>query len=88
MRIDVFATPNASRTKVGGVHEGALKVRVVAVPENGRANHAIVLALAKALGVRKSQVRLVGGATNRRKTFEISKDKAVLTPVVDRLLSG
>ncbi|MGI9446005.1 MAG: DUF167 domain-containing protein, partial [Rubripirellula sp.] len=70
------------------VHEGALKVRVVAVPEKGRANHAIVLALAKALGVRKSQIRLVAGATNRHKTFEISEDEAVLTPVVDRLLSG
>ena len=87
MRVDVVATPNATRTKVGGVHEGALKVRVHAVPEKGRANHAIALALAKALRVRKSQVQLVAGATSRRKTFEICEDPAVLKPVVNRLLS-
>jgi uncharacterized protein len=87
MRIDVFATPNASRTRVGGVHDGALKVRVVAVPEKGRANDAIVLALAKALDVRKSQIQLVGGAASRRKTFEVSEEVAVLMPVGEHLLS-
>lgn len=86
-RIVVLATPNASRTKVGGSHDGALKVRVVAVPEKGRANQAILNALAKALGVRKSQIKLVGGDSNRRKTFEVSDPPAGFMPVLERLLN-
>lgn len=86
-RIALFATPKSSRTKVGGVRDGALKVRVVAVPEKGRADDAIVLVLAQALGVRKSQVQLVGGAERRRKKFEVSEEVSVLMPVVGRLLS-
>mgnify|MGYP001100389637 CR=1 FL=1 len=86
-RIDVLATPNARCNKVGGTHDGALKVRVVEVAEKGRANQAVLVALADALGVRKSQVKLVGGASSRRKVFEVSEESAVLSPIVKRLLS-
>ena len=86
-RIDVLATPNARCNKVGGTHDGALKVRVVEVAEKGRANQAVLVALADAHGVRKSQVKLVGGASSRRKVFEVSEESAVLSPIVKRLLS-
>lgn len=86
-RIDVLATPNARCNKVGGTHDGALKVRVVEVAEKGRANQAVLVALADALGVRESQVKLVGGASSRRKVFEVSEESAVLSPIVKRLLS-
>ncbi len=71
MNVDVHATPGAKRTMVGGEHDGALRVSVTAPADKGRANAAIIKALAKALGLRTSQIELVRGATSRRKVFAI-----------------
>jgi uncharacterized protein (TIGR00251 family) len=67
----VRAQPGARRTGVQGEQNGALKVAVSAPPEDGRANKALVEALSKALGVRRSQVELLSGATGRDKRFLI-----------------
>ena len=53
------------------MHDGGLKVAVTAAPEAGKANKAIGGVLAKALGVSRSQVRLVRGMTSRQKRFVI-----------------
>jgi uncharacterized protein YggU (UPF0235/DUF167 family) len=50
---------------------GALKVRVAAPPEAGRANAALETLLAAALGVRKSAVRVAAGHASSRKRVEI-----------------
>jgi len=54
-----------------GEHNGALKVAVTAPPEDGRANQALVETLAEALGLKRSQVELIGGPTGRDKRFLI-----------------
>ena len=41
------ATPKAARDEVVGVRNGALMVKVTAVPEKGKANAAVVALLAK-----------------------------------------
>jgi uncharacterized protein (TIGR00251 family) len=46
-------------------------VAVSAPPQDGRANEALVEALREALGVRRSQVELLAGATGRDKKFLI-----------------
>jgi uncharacterized protein (TIGR00251 family) len=67
----VRAQPGAKRNAVLGEQAGALKVAVTAPPEDGRANAAIVEVLRDWLEVKRSQVELAGGATNRNKTFLI-----------------
>ncbi len=76
MRLVVRLTPGAARDAFdgwGADEHGRrfLKVRVRAQPIEGRANAALVLFLAKALGAAKSQVRLIAGDTARLKTVEI-----------------
>jgi hypothetical protein len=71
--------PGASRTAVGGVHGDALVVRVTAPAVDGRATEAALVALAGALGVRRSAVRLVTGATSRTKVVDVDgADPAVV----------
>jgi hypothetical protein len=67
----VRVVPQASRSEIAGIHGDALKIRVTAPPVEGRANEALVAFLAKRLGVRKSQVEIVAGATSRRKTIHV-----------------
>jgi uncharacterized protein (TIGR00251 family) len=67
----VRVVPRATRNEIAGVHGDALKVRLTAPPVEGRANEALVTFLAHRLGVRKSQVEIVAGATSRRKMIHI-----------------
>ena len=67
----VRVVPRASRKEIVGVHGDALKVRLTAPPVEGRANEALIAFLAQRLGVRKSQVEIVAGATSRRKMISV-----------------
>jgi uncharacterized protein YggU (UPF0235/DUF167 family) len=66
-------TPNAGRDAIDGVEtrddtSTVLRIRVSAVPDKGKANAAVCILLAKALGVPKSSISVVSGETARMKT--------------------
>ena len=63
--LTVWVVPKASRDELDGVHGDALKVRVTAPAERGRANRALTDLLEARCGV---PVELIGGGTGRRKT--------------------
>src|SRR5437870_127090 len=67
--LPVHAQPGARKGGIIGEHAGALKVAVTAPPEDGRANKALVESLAKALSLKRSQVKLLSGETSRQKRF-------------------
>lgn len=67
--LPVSAQPGARRDGLVGVHDGRLKVAVTQAAEKGKANTQIIQVMAKALGMRKSQVQLRSGQTSRLKTF-------------------
>jgi uncharacterized protein len=71
--------PNARRTEVDGLHDGALRVRLAAPPIEGRANAALVAWLAKSLGVPRRDVEVLRGESSRRKqvAIAVSRDHAV-----------
>lgn len=73
MRVAVRVRPGSSRDLVGGTYgvDGPLVVAVRARAVDGRANAAVVDAVAEAFGVRRSAVRLVRGATARDKLLEV-----------------
>ena len=71
IRFAVHLQPRASDTAIVGVHGEALKVRVQAPPVDGAANEALVALLARLLGVRSSDVRIVAGQTSRRKVVDV-----------------
>jgi len=70
-RLVLHVQPRAARTEVAGPHGDAVKVRLAAPPVDGAANDALVRFLAERLGVRRDAVRLVAGASGRRKVVEI-----------------
>jgi uncharacterized protein len=63
--------PRARRDEVGGVIEGALKLRIQAPAVENRANEAVVEYLATLLKTPKSAVRILGGEHSRLKRVEI-----------------
>jgi uncharacterized protein (TIGR00251 family) len=71
--------PKASRDRVVGWVGDRLKVQVTAAPERGKANAAVVEVLAAALGVSRSQVRIVSGETSPLKTVVIDGSDELLS---------
>jgi uncharacterized protein YggU (UPF0235/DUF167 family) len=70
--LPIRARPGARRNKVVDVHDGALRVDVVAAPEKGKANDAIIALLASELNLRKSQFEQIAGLTSRDKKFVVT----------------
>lgn len=52
--------------------EGRVAVKVRAKPQDGAANDAVIRLLASGLGIAKSRIELMRGATSRDKLFQIS----------------
>ncbi len=71
--LSIRVTPRAKQTKVQPQPDGSLKVYVTAPPEDGRANEAVVEALAEHFGVKRRQVEVITGLTNRNKIIRISR---------------
>ena len=72
MRLALRVQPGARRTAlVARLASGEWKVAVSAPPVDGRANDAVVELMSDLLGVRRSQVTLVRGASARSKVVEV-----------------
>ena len=69
--IALRVTPKAARNMLARAEDGSLRAYVTTVPEDGKANAAVVKLLAKALGVAKSRLTLIRGATARDKLFRL-----------------
>ena len=69
--VDVLVQPRASRAGVGPLVGERLRVSVTAPPVDGKANAAVIEAVAAAFGVRRAAVTIVRGETGRRKTVRI-----------------
>ena len=70
--LHVHLQPGAGRSAVVGRHGTALKVRVAAAPEGGRANEACAELLADTFGLKRAQVELVSGPSSRAKQFKLT----------------
>jgi uncharacterized protein (TIGR00251 family) len=74
--IALRVTPRGGRDDIDGIEilsdgRPVVKVRVRAIAEGGEANRAVTELLAKALGVRKRDVRVLSGVTSRQKQVAV-----------------
>lgn len=70
-------TPKASADRIEGVErrddgKKYLAARVRAVPEDGKANEALIALIAKHFRTAKSRVKIVGGQTSRIKAIAVA----------------
>ncbi len=71
MTIQVVAHPNAKKTRVEGDLLGTIHVWVNEPPIDGRANAAIINALAKHYAISRNDIILTSGEKSKQKIFEI-----------------
>ncbi len=75
MRIEVRVIPRARQRNIEKNADGSLLVKVTEPAEDGRANAAVIEAVAEYLGVAKRRVTLIRGRTSRRKLLEVSPER-------------
>lgn len=83
--IQLHIRSGAKQTRAEGVFDDRLKLFVAAPPIEGRANLAIVLAIAEALGMPKTRVRLVSGLKSKRKTVLLEQPDLEMHHIQSRL---
>jgi len=71
MRLRVRVKPGAHAERVSREPDGSLLVSVTARAQEGKANAAVVKAVAAFLGVPKTSVRIRSGLSSRIKTLEV-----------------
>jgi uncharacterized protein len=90
VRLRLKLTPKASRDALGAVEtlsDGTqvLRAYVRAVPEDGKANRALVKLLSVTLKLPVSAIELESGATSRMKAFRLAGDIARLETLLQGL---
>ena len=91
--IALRVTPRGGRDDIDGIEtlsdgRPVVKVRVRAIAEGGEANRAVTELLAKALGVRKRDVRVLSGITSRQKQVAVDGDPTKLGEALRKLTAG
>ena len=74
---EVHVTPKASvnrvKAEISGEGKISLKIYVTSVPEDGKANEAVVKLLSKELKVPKSAITIIQGLKSRKKVVRIER---------------
>jgi len=76
MKISVRVKPNAKQEKTEKVGERDFSVWVKEKPQEGKANKAVIKALAEYFRIPQADVALVKGQSSKEKIFEIKIKKA------------
>lgn len=71
MRIFVAVKPSAKEERVSKIDEAHFAVSVKAPAQEGKANAALIKALARYLGVAPSRIAIVKGHASRKKVVKI-----------------
>lgn len=72
MKLSIIAHPNSKKPRVEKDMLGTLHVYVREPPLEGKANKAILEALANHFQIKKSQIVLLSGEKSKTKTFRLS----------------
>jgi len=91
--IALRVTPRGGRDGIDGIEAQSdgrpvLRVRVRVAAEDSAANKAVIALIAKSLGVSKSGVSLLSGATARLKHLAIEGDPTALAARLEALVSA
>ncbi|MAG03849.1 MAG: hypothetical protein CL406_04470 [Acidimicrobiaceae bacterium] len=89
-RFQARIRPRARSGHVGGTWgpDGVLLVAVDAPAMDGKANLAVIKALADALGVPRRSLTIVGGERSRNKVLELADPPSDFTTRLERLLAN
>ena len=88
MQIDIKVVPGSSKDEISGWLGDALKLRVRAAPEKGKANKAVTALLADALNIAPTRICIERGETPRLDRAESVAHADTLAAIFESAESG
>ncbi|MBP9943748.1 MAG: DUF167 domain-containing protein [Desulfomicrobium sp.] len=74
-RLGIWVQPGAKKTEVAGMHGDYLKIRLQAPAVDNKANNALIVFVAKILGIKTSQVVMESGHASRQKNLLLDMEE-------------
>jgi uncharacterized protein len=71
LTVRLHVLPRAKCGELAGLHNGALKVKVMAPPVENAANRAVIDLFSELLGISKSNLKILAGNKSREKVLQI-----------------
>jgi uncharacterized protein (TIGR00251 family) len=71
LTVRLHVLPMAKHGELAGLHNGALKVKVMAPPVENAANRAVIDFFSELLGISKSNLKILAGNKSREKVLQI-----------------
>ena len=81
--LNVRVTTRASKNEVTGIKNNELAVSVTGIPENNKANIAIIKVLSDKFDIAKSKMQIILGAKNRSKV--VCVDQEISRSTLDKI---
>jgi len=90
VEINFLVLPRSSQSKITGLHNDAVKIKLTKPPVDGQANAECCRVVAKFFGVAKSQVSVLKGVSSRQKSLLIEGGSvlAVIKELESLIVSG
>lgn len=86
-RITLQVSPNAKKSEIASTEGEALRIRLQALPVDGKANDALIQFIAKKLRIPKKCVIISHGLNSKRKCLEITSPELTQEIIEQYLLT-
>ena len=77
IELSIKVVPNAKKTEIVGVENDMLKIRLAALPIEGRANDELVAFFSKSFKIAKSNIDIISGELGRSKRLRLPKNDKI-----------
>ena len=74
--VKLYIRPGASDTRVEGIYQDRIKIRINASPEKGKANKKLIKFISEILSIPKSDIALISGKTSNYKEIQINSSQS------------
>jgi len=82
-RLTVRVIPNASKSEVAGLRDGAWAIRLAAPPVEGKANDALIRFLADKLDLAPSEIEIAKGFSSKTKILDVPMSDARIREMLE-----
>ena len=72
--IKLYVRPGVAETRIEGIYQDRIKIRINVPPEKGRANKELIKFIAGILSIPKSRISITSGKTSNYKEIQINPD--------------
>lgn len=85
MKLNIYVQPGAKKTSFEGLHGDAIKIKIKAPPQDGKANEELIEFISDKLGIKKSRVKISHGEKSRNKVLSIEYDNIPVEDIIEKL---